>query len=520
MAAVKELAAEALEDPVFFCEFFLPHMFPEQMPWVHRGIWAILTRRTKFLTKYGELDKIERNFVYARDGKEFPIFRRTASGDLTMTVHRYTLVMLPRGFSKTTICGNAYPLYNILFHELPFAAYISETATHAQMQLDVIKRELESNERILAVFGQQKPQGDGKRWAADMFETTHGMAMVARGRGGQIRGLKHGPNRPKLIVFDDLEDKESVSTEEQRKKCRTWIYGDMMPALPELDDEATIIGMGTLLHEDAALTYLMRDPQWTVIRFGVKDRDGEWLWPRNIDEQKYETKKRSAVLAGELSTFIMEYDNVFRSEESAKFRQAYIKVGPPPDRDKLQVAVFADPAIGEGASADYFAISAVGLETGGRLWLLDHKMERGLAPSKQVDLFFEFLLRWRPQKAGIEAVAYQRALVHLVQAEMFRRKYYMEVQATNPGRASKHDRINGILQPRYAAGYVWHAGHFPDYVAQLLDFPNGKHDDGPDAVAGAVSLLDPYAPMMAGGDLGDDQYKPLDEELGEWRKAI
>lgn len=517
---LREIAQEAFNDPVFFCKAFLPHLFPGEIPWVHRGVLAVLTRRTDFLHNYGEVDKIIRNFVYERDGKVIPIFRQREDGSIYMVLGRYTLIMLPRGFAKTTIAGNAVPLYDILYGEQPFAVYVSETATHAQMQMDNIKRELESNERIKAVFGELRPSRDASaRWAQDAFETTTGMAMAARGRGGQIRGLKHGPHRPRKIIFDDLEDKESVSTEEQRKKTRTWFYGDVMPALPEMDPEATIVGLGTLLHQDALLTYLERDPQWTVIKFGVRDRDGDWLWPENINEQKYEIKKRSAILAGELSTFFMEYDNVFRNDESAKFRMDMIKYAEPPARGDLQVAVYCDPAIGERPDADYTVICAVGMETKGIVWVLDMVCRKGMSPREQVDTYFDFLLRWRPQKAGVESNAYQKALVHLIREEMFRKKFYMEIDPVRHA-ASKSERINGILQPRYAAGYVRHARRFPELEAQLLDFPNGKHDDAPDAVAGAIALLDPYAPMAAGEDMGKDQYPPLEEVLGNWRKRI
>lgn len=513
-----ELAKDAYEDPVYFCKVFLAHLFPGDIPWVHRGLLAILTKRTDFLHKYGDIDRIVDNFVFERDGKVQKIFRKRDDGSLYMVLGRYTLVMLPRGFAKTTIAGNAVPLYDILYGEQPFAVYVSETATHAQMQMENIKRELESNELIRAVFGELRPKRDDPgRWAQDAFETTTGMAMAARGRGGQIRGLKHGPHRPKKIIFDDLEDKESVSTEEQRKKTRTWFYGDVMPALPELDAEATIIGLGTLLHQDALLTYLERDPQWTVVKFGVRDRQGAWVWPENINQQKYDVKRRSAVLAGELSTFIMEYDNKFQSEESAKFRQDMFTYAEPPHRSELQVAVYCDPAIGEGPSADKFVVCAVGIEPRGTIWVLDMFSGRGLSPREQVDKYFEFLLRWRPQKAGIESNAYQKALVHLVREEMFRKKFYMEITPVRNATA-KNQRINGILQPRYAAGYVRHVRRFGDLESQLIDFPNGKHDDAPDAVAGGVALLDPYAPMAAGEDMGKDQYAPLDEILGDWRR--
>ena len=55
------------EDHVEFCGFVVEHLFSTKMPWVHRGILAIITRKTDFLLKYGELDKIVDHFVWRED---------------------------------------------------------------------------------------------------------------------------------------------------------------------------------------------------------------------------------------------------------------------------------------------------------------------------------------------------------------------------------------------------------------------------------------------------------------------
>ena len=53
---------------------------------------------------------------------------------------------------------------------------------------------------------------------------------------------------------------------------------------------------------------------------------------------------------------------------------------------------------------------------------------------------------------------------------------------------------------------------------QLLDWPNGKKD-APDAIAMAVKLLEPFAPMAAQTDLSKDSMPPLRQVFGrDWRK--
>ncbi|KKM07035.1 hypothetical protein LCGC14_1738030, partial [marine sediment metagenome] len=271
------LIEETYADPVLFLQTFLNHLFPNPVPWLHRGIIAIILKKTEFLFKYGELEKILTNFI-STDGQ--PIFELWQDsvlwheGDkiewkekatIKLKNKKFTLLMIPRGFSKTTLCGIGLPLYKILFQEGKFTAYISETGAHAKMQLDNVRREINSNSLILAVFGTLKPRlSDDEKWGQDLFETNTGQAMVARGRGAQVRGMNHNGKRPGTIIMDDLEDRESVSTTEQRFKARTWVFEDLIPAIAELDDDSTIVALGTLLHKEAILMYLSRDEQWTT----------------------------------------------------------------------------------------------------------------------------------------------------------------------------------------------------------------------------------------------------------------
>lgn len=517
------LLEEAYFDPAFFCRFFLPHLFSSEIQWFHLGIMAILTRRCAFLEMYpAALEKLERNFLVSENWEDEkarlrPIFWRR-EGRLEMSVGQFTLLMIPRGFAKTTIAGVAIPLWEILFQEVPFFVYISEAAPHAKMQLANVKRELESNERIKALFGELKPaMRDPEKWSESFFETTTGVAMAARGRGGQVRGLLHRGNRPTKIIIDDVEDKESVSTDEQRHKTRVWFKGDVEPALPRMSNDATITALGTLLHRDALLATLCRDPRWTVVRLGALDADGAPLWPENMDHDKLAKTKASYALAGLLDVFYMEYFNKPVAAETQLFPPSCFKWSAP---DRIShTAIYVDPAISESRRADSTVIIVVGMNERGQIWVLDGWGRAGATPRETVDEYFRLSRLHRCVQHGVESVAWQRALVHLLQEEMFRKGYYFEVMPVTHGRVDKQERIRGVLAARYRAGYITHARHFPELEMQLQDFPGGTHDDWPDALAGAIALLDPYAAAAAGDvDLGQDEYRPLEVELGgEWR---
>lgn len=517
---VKAIATEAWNDPVFFCKYFLPKLFPKRVPWLHRATWAVLTRKTEFLKRYGELEKIKTNFTFEQDGKTVQLFEDDGSGGLRLNLQPYTLMLWPRGFSKTTLAGVAFNVYNIVFQELPFALYVSATAGHAEIQLDNIKRELESNTRIKIFFGELKPgMQDSARWRQDFFETTTGMAMAARGRGGQVRGLNHNGQRPKAVIVDDLEDRESVNTQEQRDKVKKWFYADLIPVLPKMEENAGIVVLGTLLHADSLLMTLALDPSWAVIKFGAKDKQGEYIWPENLNEENLKKEEKSAIIANTLMEFYMERFSEIRLDGTRDFQTKHFQYLAPAEGQRLFISLYQDPAISKRETADRCTFTVVGMSDRGKIFVLEQQGRRGWEPRDQIDTLFALHKKWNPDRVGIESNGFQKALVHLVQEEMFRAKRYFEVTpVTNT--TEKHGRIKGILQPRFAAGYIYFAGRFPDLESELLNFPTAAHDDFADGLTGAVSLLDDGA-FLAESESEEAKVVSLKEMIGgNWRHAV
>lgn len=495
------LARECYLNPPKFLQTFLPNLFPGPIPWVHRGLISVITGRTSFLDNDPQRQKIIDNFVYTdTEGRERPLF--TIVDDKVHLLRRqYIEVMLPRGFSKTTLAGVGLNVYETVYGTVDFGCYISEAGAHAMMQLDNVKRELADNARIHEVFGDLRPRaGADEHWSADLFETRGepgrpGAAWVARGRGSQVRGLNHRGRRPSKIILDDVEDKESVSTELQREKTRTWFYSDVVPALPLVGRRGQIIVLGTLLHPEALMEIVARDPQWSVVRFGPYDKDGELLWPEAIDAQKLEAKKQSAILMGQLPSFYLEWYNRAHDEESARFKKSWFVYGAPPKAEEIAaVSTYMDPAISKNASADETVILSVAQDKKGRLYLLDGWGKRGAEQSEVMDEYFRQKVAYSSRFCGIEANGFQAALATEMRRQMFTRGVYFEVEEVK-NTNKKSDRILGILQPRFGAGYITLCRRFTRLESQLLDFNPDRdlHDDWPDALAGAIKLLDPVA---------------------------
>lgn len=481
-------------DPVLFFETFLEDWFPSTITWFHRGIVAILLSKVKFLEKYGEFDLIEENFVFKEDpqdehSQELPLFHRQ-EGKTYMRTTPFVMLMLPRGFGKTTLV-NACVLYSILYETVKFPFMLSESATHSGTQLNNVKRQLEQNEKLRLVYGNLVPTRQSTlKWTEGQAQTTNGISCYAKGRGGQVRGSNVDGKRPDLIIVDDVEDQESVQSVEQREKTRKWFYEAVIPAL-EMGSKGRILMACTLLHREALASTLMRDSEWTTVIFGAFGKDGKPLWPEKMDENALNRKRNSFAMIGNLAGYYREYHNTLRHEDSQKFKPEYIKHSAYDRKDFITISMVLDPAISQRKGADYCSLAVVGLLESGEMNVLECFSQIGMTPREQIDKYFELYALWRPMQCGIESIAFQQSLIYSTREEMSRRGLFFEIKPITHGRIDKTTRVEGVLQGRYASGFVSHRVSFPILEQQLYDWPNGKKD-APDAVAMAVTLLEPY----------------------------
>lgn len=521
------------EDPVLCFRTALPAWFPRKIPWVHRGIMALVLQRTDFLTKFGtenyaeepdaewtpeELDLIIRYFTYKEnpddpESPELPLFSYDGTA-VHLTTSRFMQVMMPRGFSKTTLF-NALVLFCIVFRLANYIVYLSETAGHAEQQLGNIKREIESNEVLLEVVGPQAPErNDPEKWTGNYIEILNGPTVQALGRGGQVRGKNSRGRRPDIILLDDVEDKESVATPEQRSKTLTWLLSDVKPALPRRGGKIFILG--TLLHADAMMMQIARDPSWVTCRFGAMLPDGSPLWRAQMTEKEWLRERKTYALHGQLPQFYMEYQSQIHVDaDSRKFKTENMKVIPRERGEFVLTAMAMDPAISEKKQADAATISVVGMTQRGIIHLIDQWGKRGANPRELIDHYFRLHFLHNVDLHGVESIAYQAALIHLLQEEMSRasrafggRAFFAITPITHS--VQKVARIEGILVPRYAAGYITHERRFPELESEALDWPNGKKDHL-DSLAMAISLLDPVATIPAPEEM-------IDAAPGSWRQ--
>jgi predicted phage terminase large subunit-like protein len=163
-----------------------------------------------------------------------------------------------------------------------------------------------------------------------------------------------------------------------------------------------------------------------------------------------------------------------------------------------QTYMFVDPAISLKTTADETAIAVANVEMSGTQSRQD--------PRRFEDLHGTIYYRWiwhgrvglkdtedaivaawryyRPVAVGIEATAYQTALVQLIESD----HPDLPIEPVTPTK-DKLSRFLGLAR-LYEFGRVY---HHPDMKAsaaeyQLTHLPNGRHDDIPDAMTGLAEM--------------------------------
>lgn len=256
------------------------------------------------------------------------------------------------------------------------------------------------------------------------------------------------------------------------------------------------------------LPTLARGRLFTTIQLGAIDPEGEALWdsPYGLSLKKIEQKKQEFARVGKLYEFGLEILSVVRDETFSKFKREYIRYKTYEPKDFVARSIHIDPAISNKPGADFCCIAVVGLMENGHKHVCDVVMERGIPFSQQAEEYFRLKMKWDCTHHSSESTAYQAALAQVIRelmfikAKTFGTKAYFEIRETWP-HGRKEERVEGILQPIMAAGYLTFQQIWPQLELQFLEWPNEKLD-GPDCIAAAVSNLEPFASLSYGDGEG------------------
>ena len=433
----------------YFFNHYLPHYASEKSPEFHREIIEILESNSKNIS-----------------------------------------MCAPRGFSKSTLVSFAYVIWNILKEQYKFIVLVSATDDLAEDLADFIRLEFTDNKRILEDFGQLM-MGMGAGGDFHVNKTR----VLARGRKQAVRGFRSRQNRPDLIILDDIEkDEEAMSPKVVAKTLETITRG----LLPSLTPTGKFIIVGTILRKRSVVgTILLSEDEpwnlWTRKIYRAIEPDGRGnevsLW---ADRFSLEFLHEQKAIMG-LSAFNAEYQNMPSDEEHALFTESMIVDGG--YLSNSPAIMFIDPSVDGIKKNDYKACVLVSKD-GDDFCILGAVMVQG-SDHKFFEGVCELYKKYSNNILGTYCEANGFQIYFMREIDKFAKERGINLGLSSIKNTLKKEYRISQLVPLFETGRITFDPEFRKskegkiLIEQLLFFPSSTvHDDAPDALAGAVKILE------------------------------
>lgn len=366
---------------------------------------------------------------------------------------------------KSTIITNGLTIQDILRDPEVTVGIFSHTRPNAKKFLEQIKAEFERNEFLKSLFPDvlyAEPHKQSPKWSEN-----EGITVIRKGNfkeatveaWGLVDGQPTGRHF-KILVYDDVVTRESVTTAEQiEKTTRAWELSNNLGVQTDQGGRVRYIGTRYALYD--SYSAILARKAATERRYPATHNgrfDGHpVLFSIGTWQEKLRTQGRSTVASQLLQNPM--------ADEGATFRTQWLKAYEVRPRT-LNVYIMADPSRGRTARSDNTAMAVIGVGAGGAKYLLDGFCHRMTSLSERWQNLRLLYHRWS-QMRGVQhiEVGYERFGMQSDQ-EYFEEQMELEHKRKTPG---AHFVINELAWPREGGNSK------QDRVGRLEpDFRNGR----------------------------------------------
>ena len=326
-----------------------------------------------------------------------------------------------------------------------------------------------------------------------------------------------------IAVLDDVVVKENAYTDDGRSKvqqqysllasigsgqAREWVVGTRYHPKDLYNDlQERMVTQWDHNGDEAGAEPLYEVFERAVENIG--DGTGEFLWPR---QQRYDGAwfgfDRS-ILARKKAQYIdriqfrSQYYNNPNSTEDSTISSAYFQYYDKKHltrnngkwflgSKKLNVFASVDFAYSMSKRADYTAIVVLGVDSNINYYILEIDRFKTDLISEYFDHILKLHQKWDFRKLRAEVTAGQSVIVNDLKHNYIRpHGLAITIDEYKPTRhlGNKEERVEAILQPRYANRQIWHyqGGHCQTLEDELV-VPNPSHDDIKDALASCIDV--------------------------------
>lgn len=406
-----------------------------------------------------------------------------------------TLSMAGRGLGKSFLLTSSYTLTLLLRdHEIAIAI-VTRTQGQSKDFVYELKQRMEPGGIIAEIFGDlrdtsewNKMQFNLKRESARLEKTLTATSVATPGR---IVGKHYD-----VLIIDDIADTRNSAKREMREKMEDTLYNDIFPAMHPQSEYQYIHIVGTHYHPDDIYIRLESKTNFNTLKIPAMytDKTGSLrcIW-NNISEKAYkrimelkdnnplafEQQYQQKVRKGDGGIFKPEWLQYFSklvSDSSGVY--AYIKsIEGIEQKRKLDLYAGVDLAITKNDNSDYFVFAVIGVDENKNIYLIDfdrgrYSFNQQLETLKRMGSKWDGLIR-----IGIESVAYQQAL--LQEASRTTDLPVIKLK-TSSDKISRLNSFSALFENSKVFTYR-HMRGAGDLESEFLEFPDGEHDDIPDA---------------------------------------
>lgn len=396
-----------------------------------------------------------------------------------------------RGHAKSTHVSLLIPLWLMIQEQrtINVMLLVSKSEESADRLLSDLQCELEFNSLLKADY---HIEIDDKYWGIGEFRTKDNMLFISIGRGQSPRGIKNRSKRPDYIVIDDIDDDELVRNDARVSQAFDWCLSALLGAMDM--GRGRFVLVGNRIGKNSILSKFAERPETHHTIVNAVDAAGNPSW---ADKYNREEIAKLRLYMGE-RRFQKEYMNnpinegaIFQAKQIHYGRMLALK-------DYKSLICYTDPSFKASTTNDFKATMLVGKTKEGYYHVLKAYADQTSVTNMvrwhyDIDMFIAGRV---PVMYFMESNFIQDLLIDEFRKEGEVCGHQIPIRGDARKKPDKFSRIES-MQPLFERGLIIFNENEKDapgmqqLVEQLLMFEKGSrvHDDAPDALEGAVFLL-------------------------------
>lgn len=453
---------------------------------IGQGIETSQEKEKRIRRLQGDFVEFSKYYFSQYATAEFADFHKEFANKVITADNIYIVRAWAREHAKSVVAGLLIPMFLMANGKLKNMLLVSHSYDNACELLMPIMANLQYNSLFIADYGVQRGY---RNWETGKFITKQGVAFRAIGAGQSPRGTRNEESRPDYVLIDDIDTDEEVRNKQRIDKKWTWIERALYPTMSVSGIKRFVV-VGNIIAKDCIITRAkkMADDFKTI---NILDNEGNPSW-----KERYSKKDVDYILSKiSYSSAQGEYFNNPISAGTIFKEMTYGKV--PPLSKFTQLVCYTDPSWKDHKKADFKATVLLG-EYQGTFYILKAYVEQ--TTTDQMIQWHYDLKGWVGDKVPIYFFIEANMLQDFV-LDKFReaetKNGILPIRGDYRKKGDKFSRIESLLEPLNRQSRLvlnkkeQNNPHMQRLEEQFISLELGStsHDDAPDAVEGAVYIL-------------------------------